>query len=374
MNRDIRIMTLIMFLWGAGEGLFFHIQPLYIEGLGASPTQIGTVLSMMTVVPALSFIPSGYLSDRLARKPALLGSCICGVLGMAICSVARDWRDLIPGLVLYSFSMCCMPFINAYLATAARGRDLGRVYTRTVAAYTAGMVVSPILGGLLADTFSMRVVYLTSAVLFTASLGHVLFLSPQTPDGTSTALVHWRALLSPCILGFAGSVLLAFFAMHIAFPLAPNYLADVHGWSASHIGVLGSISSVGGTVLSLILGRRLGKPAAALLIGQTLVWLSVLLIAVSPAVGPVMLAYALRGSVTACRALTQARAGSLLGESNRGLALGAADSAVALAMVLASVAAGWLYRLRPTGPFVVALILMPIGMVLMGHRLDTTLE
>jgi MFS family permease len=372
MNRDIRIMTVAMFLWGAGDGLFYFIQPLYIEKLGASPTQIGAVLAMMALVPALSYIPSGYLADRLPRKPALLASCACGVLGMVVCSLAQDWRGLIPGLLLYSLSAYCMPVINAYLATAAGGRDLAKVYTRTSAAYTAGMVISPALGGILADTLSMRLVYVASAVLFCSSLGHILFLSPQTPDGTEEALGHWRILLTPRFLGFAASLLLAFFAMNLAFPLAPNYLADTQGWSASHIGILGSTFSLGSTVLSLILGRMRGKLASAFLLGQALVWLSVLLIAWLPTLGAVALAYALRGSSSACRALTMARAGNLLGESNRGLALGAADTAVVLGAVLAAAAAGWLYQIRPTGPFLVALILIPAGMVLIHRQSGAT--
>ena len=370
MNRDIRIMTTAMLLWGAGDGLFFYIQPLYIEELGAGPAQIGAVLSVMSLVPALSYIPAGYLADRLPRKPALVASCMCGVLGMALCALARDWRGLIPGLLLYSLSAYCMPVINAYLATAAGGRDLTKVFTMTSAAYTAGMVLSPTLGGVLADTLSMRLVYVTSAALFSSSLGHVPFLSPQTPAGTVKGLGHWRILLSPRYLGFAASVLLAFFAMHVSFPLAPNYLADVHGWSASHVGLLGSTASLGSTLLSLILGRIRGRPAVAFLLGQAMVWLSVALIIWSPALGAVALAYALRGGSTACRAMTQARAGSLLGESNRGLALGAADTAVVLSMVLASLSAGWLYRIQPTAPFLVALILIPVGMALIHLQLD----
>jgi len=44
MNRDIRLIALSFLLWGSGEGLFFYIQPLYFEQLGASPvTAFGRV-------------------------------------------------------------------------------------------------------------------------------------------------------------------------------------------------------------------------------------------------------------------------------------------------------------------------------------------
>jgi len=68
-NRDIRLIILAFFLWGAGEGLFLYIQPLYIEQLGGNPTQIGGVLSLMGLAAGLAYILWGYASDQFPRKP-----------------------------------------------------------------------------------------------------------------------------------------------------------------------------------------------------------------------------------------------------------------------------------------------------------------
>jgi predicted MFS family arabinose efflux permease len=46
LSRDNRLMALALFLWASGEGLFAYIQPIYVQQLGASPVQIGGVLSL----------------------------------------------------------------------------------------------------------------------------------------------------------------------------------------------------------------------------------------------------------------------------------------------------------------------------------------
>ncbi len=364
MNRDIKLLTLAIFLWGAGDGLFYFIQPLYIEELGANPAQIGGLLSLMGMVTGLAFIPAGYLADRLPRKPLLLGGWVCGSVAMLICGLAQDWRGLIPGLALYGLAAYCMPVVNAYLATAAGGQGLERVFTMTTAAYTAGMILTPALGGLLAEQVSMRATYLVAAGVLVLSMTAVLGISPQRPKGGLGRRSDLRLLLNRRFLGFAAPVLLAFFALHLVFPLVPNYLADVRGWSTFRIGVLGSVSAVGTTLLSLLLGRLKGKQSRGLLLGQGLVWLSAGMVLWAPGLAGVALAFLLRGGAAACSALTQARAGNLLGEANRGLALGATATTIVLSQVLAYATAGSLYGLRPALPFLAALALIPAGIAL----------
>ena len=69
MNRDTRLIALAFLLWGVGEGLFLHVQPLYIRQLGANPVQIGGLLSAMSVVSAVSFLPAG--ANTTTSAPAL---------------------------------------------------------------------------------------------------------------------------------------------------------------------------------------------------------------------------------------------------------------------------------------------------------------
>ena len=68
MSRDNRLMTLALFLWGAGEGLFLYILPLYMQQLGATPEEVGVVLALAAFLTACSFIPGGLLADHFDPK------------------------------------------------------------------------------------------------------------------------------------------------------------------------------------------------------------------------------------------------------------------------------------------------------------------
>lgn len=364
MKRDFRLTALAFLLWGAGEGLFLYIQPLYIRQLGASPAQIGGVLSLTALAAGLTYIPSGYLSDRFSPKQVLLGGWVSGLLAVLIAAAARDWRGLIPGLVLYGLSAYCIPAVHAYLATAAEGRDLERVFTTTFAAYTAGAVISPVVGGMVAERISMRAAYLFAAGLFALSTAAISSISPRPPAG----LRHCRGLtplVSTPFWRFAGAVLFSCFAMYLVFPLAPNFLVEVRGLSTAQVGALGSVYAIGTTVVSLALGQlRGGGRPWGLLLAQGLVWLSAGLLLWAPGLGGAALAYLLQGSYQACRPLARAQAGNLLETAQRGLMLGATETVIAAAQVLAPAVAGWLYAGQPARPFLAALALIPLGIIL----------
>ena len=369
MNRDTRLIMWALLLWGVGEGLFYHIQTLYIEQLGADPVQIGGLLSAMSVASAITFIPAGILSDRLPRKRVMIGGWIAGWGGIMLVGMARTWQGLIPGLILYSLSAYCVPVINTYLAHAASGRELEKTLTTVFAGFAVGGIISPMVGGWLAAAWTMRVVYFVSAGLFALSTLVVSFVSPQPVTrnepsdrhpGHPGHPRHWRPIRERHFLAFIGLIGLIFEAMYIGFPLAPNFLADVRGWDVTRIGILGSVQALGTTMLNLWLGRlgNGGRPRG-LLVGQVLVWCSACLLVVSGAFPVLTAAYLLRGAYQGCRSLAQARAAGFGREEERGLVLGITETVIAVAQVTAPYIAGWLYAGNPAWPLWASLGLIP---------------
>ncbi len=373
MNRDVRLVALALLLWGFGEGLFFHIQPLYIEQLGATPVQIGALLSIANVVRATTYLPAGILADRLPRKWVMVGGWITGLVGVLLVGIARTWQGLVPGLLIYAASAYCIPVINAYLAHAVNGYRVARTFTTVFAGYAAGGVLSPTLGGWLAETTTMRVVYFASALLFAVSALAIVWVSPQPISASATTGGRWRFLLRGDFVRFAAFVCVTFVVLYLAFPLAPNFLRDVGDWRVTRIGMLGSFQALGNALINPFLGR-LGDaeqdqaPAEndsvargrGLTVGAGLVWISVLMLLVAKRFPLLAGAYLLRGAYQGCRSLTQARATGLADEADRGLLLGATETLIAVAQVIAPYLAGWLYTSNPMLPFLSALLLIPL--------------
>ncbi|MGD2146103.1 MAG: MFS transporter [Anaerolineae bacterium] len=396
MNRDTRLVALALVFWGLGEGLFLHIQPLYIEELGADPVQIGGLLSVAAVVRAATLLPAGILADRVPRKWVMVGGWITGLAGVILVGLARSWQGLLPGLLIYAFSAYCVPVIYAYLACAVGGNHLARTFTTVFAGYAVGGIVSPAVGGWLAEASSMRMVYFASAFLFAVSMLAIVQVSPQPAPPVVRQHAPWRSLVNRRFLGFAAWVGVTFAAMYVSLPLASNYLKDVRGWHVGSIGTLGSFQAMGVLLLNPLLGRLGDEPkrgagsgarrgtyppkrattsilaeAPGLMIGRALVWISALILLLAGTFPALALAYLLRGAYDACRSLTQAQASALSSEGDRGLMLGATDTVIAAAQIVAPYAAGWLYTNSPTYPFVASLALIPVVLLLrlVGSRL-----
>jgi len=317
------------------------------------------------MVSALSFLPSGWLADRLPRKWLMCGGWALGVLSMLLAASAHTWQWLVPALLLYYASGYCIPAINAYVAQSAGGRNLERVFTLTFAGYYAGGAISPAVGGWLAGATTMRAVYLAAAGLFALSMLAVMFISPQPVPPRTAQDRPWRTLLNKRFLRFTALVWFMFLAMCLTFPLAPNFLGDVWGWDVARIGTLGSFQALGGVVLSLLLGHLgKGRRARGLVAAQVLVWCSVLLMLLTGNLGILALAYLLRGALSSCLPLVRAQASAHGGEAARGLVMGAVDTIYSVANIIAPYMAGWLYAANPAHPLMASLALIPAATLL----------
>jgi len=364
MNRDARLVGLALLLWGFGEGLFFHIEPLYIAQLGATPVQIGGILAIANVVRGATYLPAGLIADRVPRKWVMVGGWITGLLGVLLVALARSWHGLIPGLMTYALSGYCIPVVNAYLAQAVGGSRVARTITAVFAGYAAGGIVSPAVGGWLAGLVSMRAVYFASALCFGVSTVAVAQVSPQPALERTVQAPRWRTLMNRRFVRFALLTGLFFGTMYLAFPLAPR------------IGALGSFQALGITLFNPVLGRladgeeRESRPRGllglglGLPVGLGLFWGSVVVLLLAASLPLLMVGYLLRGAYFGCRSLVQAGSTRLAHEADRGLLLGASETVIAVAQVVAPYLAGRLYAVGPSYPFVAALLLIPVALLI----------
>jgi MFS family permease len=96
MSRDIKLVTLALFLWGSGEGLFIYIMPLCMEQLRATPQEVGAVLGLAAFLAACSFIPGGILADRFDAKKIMLGGWAVGAIAALGMGLAPTWQVFVP--------------------------------------------------------------------------------------------------------------------------------------------------------------------------------------------------------------------------------------------------------------------------------------
>jgi len=362
LSRDNFLVMLSMLFWGAGEGLWFYVQPLYIKSLGADSLEIGFVLSLAPVLMVLILIPSGILADRHGRKKMMVGGSVMGTVAVLLLASARDWRQSIVGFLLYWGSTGCLPAFHAYVAHASDRKDLNRNFSLMYAAFAVGMIIFPTVGGFLAERVGFPLALCTAAAFYAVSTVLVVAVREQ-PVAPTTAGFGLRDVLSNSRLMIICTVsVFIFLAMFLGQPFAPNYLEEVVGLELVWIGFLGSAHALGATVLGVVLGK-LSEGVAGLVVGQALVLVSLLLLLRFQAIPVLALSFFLRGAFNACRALTLGQMGKLVGETASGLAYGLLNTAMGLPWVLAPYMAAWLYTSRPALPFMVSAAMIAAMMI-----------
>jgi MFS family permease len=372
MSRDLRLLALSLFLWGIGEGLFFYLQPVYLTQLGAGAVQVGFILGLAGAAMAITHIPAGIVADRFGRKTIMVVAWLFGAVASVLMFLATDLRLFVAALVLYSLTAFVMSPLSSYV-TAARGPwSVGRALTGVAAAFSAGSVIGPVTGGLLAAQFGIRPLFGIAAVLFVLSSVLVFLLSdqptePHRAEGRFRPLLSNRAAARILVVIFASML-----ALTLSWPLTPLYLNEVRNLSVAQVGAMGSFFALGIVILNLTLGRLPARRGS--MIGQVLVAGSVLLLWKGMSLPAYAAGYFLAGGSRTARSLLSTQLERVVERFHLGLAFGVAETVASSALIVAPLLAGLLYRADPTSPYPVSLVLIAGSLALSARLLPADRE
>jgi MFS family permease len=363
MNRDLALLALSQVTWGTGESMFLYFQPLYLQKLGADPVKIGIILGIAAVASVFVHIPAGYLSDRFGRRPLIWSSWIIALIATWTMALAKNLPVFVSGMVIYSCTYFVIAPMNSYI-TAARGKwSVGRALTVEMAAFNFGSILGPFLGGSIADQAGLRNIYFVSGIIFIVSTCVVIFIRAQ-PLERAPADEAGRGLeVNQRHLGFLGIIFITMFVAFLPQPLSSNFLQNVRGLSYGLIGSLGSISSLGMVIMSLILGHidvHLGFIVAQAFVGifSLLLWQgnNFLLFGAG---------YFFLGGFRLAHSLASAQTNELVHKSRMGLSYGLTETVFSIATMLAPPLAGILYVIKPSLPYSISFGLILLSLILL---------
>lgn len=351
-------MSISLFTWGLGEGMFLYFQPLYLQKWGANPVEIGGILGLMGIAMAIAQAPAGYLADRIGPRPVMWSSWVLGTIAAVLMATARSLPVFVAGMLTYGLTAFVAAPMNSYI-TAVRGRwSVERSLTVVSAMFHLGAVAGPILGGLVGERLGLPVVYRISAGIFFLSTVMVFF-ARRTPEEAGNAMPALQGqptpglITNPRFLGLLGLVALTMFALYLPQPLTPNYLQNQHGFNLATIGWMGATGSLGNAVLMLALGH-LNAPLG-FVVGQVLVGIFALTMWLSHAPALFFAGYFFIGGYRLSRSMALAFARRLVKPGETGLAFGLVEMGNAISAIAAPLVAGFLYNQNPAWMYVASL-------------------
>jgi DHA1 family tetracycline resistance protein-like MFS transporter len=358
MNRSLLRVSLSLFTWGIGEGMFFIFQPIYLQQWGASPVLIGALLGAVGITMAVAQIPAGYLADRFGGRTLMQVAWVLGLIATLIMGFAPVLPVFIAGMLIYGLTAFVSTPMNSYVASSRGNWSVARALTQVGASFQLGMMLGPALGGILGQQLGLQAIYRIAAIFFVISTVIIFTIHPQPVEPSRETGGNGKLHTNTRFIGFVVLSFLTVFAAYLPQPLTPNYLQNIHHLSLVTIGQFGSISSLGNVLFALTLGNL--NPTAGFMVGQMLVGLFALIMWQGDSSLWFILGYFLLGGYRLLRSMTLAHSSSLVNTSETGLAFGVVETGNAFAVILAPAAAGILYAHNPLSVFTTGLILISV--------------
>jgi MFS family permease len=263
----------------SGFGMIVPLIPVYGKQLGATTTHIGVLMAGFFAGRLVSQVPAGIISDRLGRRPVLIGSLVGYILTcIGYASVASPVLliafRLLQGLSAGFFSVAARALMSDMGGPRLRGTAQS-IYSSSV---NLGFVLGPVVGSLLAVNFGMSAPFWTSAFLSFAALIALCSISLQTKRRVKVKSDRspWRGIaisIGDSRVSLLALINLLYMAglsvIMTLFPVAGE--AEIAGGLA-FVGTAFTISGISGLIFGPFAGRlsdRMGR-APFMFIGAVL--------------------------------------------------------------------------------------------------------
>jgi MFS family permease len=248
--------------------------PLFAISLGGTPASVGVVASSAAVLPLLFGIWMGAAVDRFGPRITSIGGALGLATAAALLGAARSVPWLMAGNAIVGLAnMMLIVSIQTSVAQLSAPDERDRNFGYFAFWISVGHLIGPLIGGLLADRYSLRTAFFASAGLsmlpgalalaMPGSLGPV----GRSEDAVSRAwssgayrsawkLAGRRDLQFLLLVGFG-----IIFSWSVKTSFYPLYLQSV-GLSAASIGAMFSIFGAAQMVVRPVIGlttRRFGR-------------------------------------------------------------------------------------------------------------------
>jgi MFS family permease len=367
----------------------FPFLPLFVRSVGVAEDEVAFWAgAAYTISPLLNGLVGplwARLSDRFGARLMLQRSLLVAGVAAALTGLASSPEQIVLARavvgILGGFTVASIVALTQSTPRPQLSRAMGSFQM----SQTIGAVIGPLIGGVLADAFGLRVAFLASGLGFVPVIliaGALYRDVPSVPSQgqTEPASSRWGgvgAVLTSSVPLFLAGLYVLNFADAGLSPVLPLYLVGLGAPTeslATTVGVVVAAASIGAAASAYALGRiggRFGAQPVLVIVLVAGAGLS-LLMAQAPTwwllgAGRVMLGLVVGGGP----ALAYAAAAVAVPDSRRALAMGFMTTGGLLGLASGPVAAGLSDRLGPGTIFLLNAALYAMaatGLLAAGRR------
>ncbi|HET7754495.1 MAG TPA: MFS transporter [Anaeromyxobacteraceae bacterium] len=216
-RRSLAILFAIVFVDLVGFGMVIPVMPLYAERLGASNAWTGLLSTGYSLMQFIFAPIWGRWSDRIGRRPVLLGSIAMTAVAFAMYGMASSFTWLLVSRLFAGAATANIAIAQAYVADVTPPEGRARGMGLIGAAFGLGFVLGPAIGGLLSQ-HSLGLPGFAAAGLSALNLVAAWFILPE-PEHLAKAIRRPRFEAMRAELARPGirRLLLCYFLVILAF-------------------------------------------------------------------------------------------------------------------------------------------------------------
>lgn len=253
----LSILTCNVILMSASYTMLIPFLPMYlIQELGVTSDEVniwsGIIFSVSFVVTAFMAPIWGKLSDKKGRKPMAIRAGAGLAITYFLCGVVSSPIQLVMARILQGFAAGLWPAELAIMSAYAPKEKLGFCMGVMQGALTAGGVIGPLLGGVLASAFGMRTsFFLAAGALSLITIITLIFIKEPPRETTSQTTAVENAtqinlLKIPVIRSLLVCAIIIQMAILILQPILTIYVAELNHSMDNVVMLSGIVFSLGG--------------------------------------------------------------------------------------------------------------------------------